>query len=100
MQAGSAHGQVEARLKEAIDRMSILISKFSPTGRYSSDIHLINDNGTRFCNSDENTMRWSRLTDGEVAEEFIDCDHLDLIKVAETTIQDSIEALLASTISA
>ena len=100
MQAGSAHGQVEARLKEAIDRMSILISKFSPTGRYSSDIHLINDNGTRFCNSDENTMRWSRLTDGEVTEEFIDCDHLDLIKVAETTIQDSIEALLASTISA
>ena len=100
MQAGSAHGHVEARLKEAIDRMSILISKFSPTGRYSSDIHLINDNGTRFCTSDENTMRWSRLTDGEVTEEFIDCDHLDLIKVAEETIQDSIEALLASKISA
>ena len=100
MQPGSAHGQVEARLKEAIDRMSIIISKFSPAGRYSSDIHLINDNGTRFCTSDENTTRWSMLTDGEVTEEFIDCAHLDLVKVGEEKIQDLIEALLASKISA
>lgn len=91
MESGSTHGRVEARLKEAVDRMSIMISKFSPTGRYCSDIHLINDSGTRFCTSDENTTRWSRLTDGEVTEDFIDCDHLDLISMGERTIQKSIE---------
>ena len=100
MQSGSTHGQVEARLKESVDRMSIMISEFSPTGRYSSDIHLINDNGTRFCTSDENTARWSRLTDGEVTEESIECDHLDLIKVGAKTIQNLIESSLSSRVIA
>ncbi len=98
MQSGASHGAVEARLKESVDRMSLMISRFNPQRQYSSDIHLINDNGTRFCSADENTRRWCGLTDGEVNATFIDCEHLDLINRCEETIQGIIEAMAPSNV--
>jgi hypothetical protein len=98
MAKDSYQGGIESRIKASVDRLSLIIARFNPTEQYHSDILLINDNGTRFCSSDENTRRWSDLTSGNVEMTFIDCGHLELVTLGEEKIQFHMEELLASSV--